>query len=53
MLEIKHLHQYHTKLDPNFSVLPTVIKDPFFYLIFPSRSDKHSHKTQSVIVIHT
>lgn len=53
VLEIKHLLQYHTKVDPNSSLLPTVIEDPFFSLIFPSRSDKHTHKTQSVIVTHT
>lgn len=52
MLEIKHLLQYHAELDPNSSLLPTITEAPFFLLILPSLSDKHTHKTQSVIVVH-
>lgn len=53
MLEIKHLLQYRAELDPNSSLLPTATEAPFFLLILPSLSDKHTHKTQSVIVVHT
>lgn len=52
MLEIKHLLQSHAELDSNSSLLPTITKAPFFLLILPSLSDKHTHKTRSVIVIH-
>lgn len=52
MLEIKHLLQYHAELDSNSSLSPTITKAPFFLLVLPSLSDKHTHKTQSVIDIH-
>lgn len=51
VLEIQHLLQYHAELDPNSSLLPTITEAPFFLLILPRLSDKHTHKTQSVIVI--
>lgn len=51
MLEIKHLLQYHAELDSNSSLLPTITEAPFFLLILPNLSDKHTHKTQSVTVI--
>lgn len=53
MLEIKHLLQCHAELDPNSSLLPTITEAPFFLLVLSSLSDKHTHKTQSVIVVHT
>lgn len=52
MLEIKHLLRYHAELEPNSSLLPTITEAPFFLLILPSLSDKHSHKTQPVILVH-
>lgn len=53
MLEIKQLLQYHAEQNPNSSLSPTVIETPFFTLIFPSLSHKHTYKTQSVIAICT